>query len=291
MTKISFYYSLQPLFFLHIIFAMRELPSHHVLSRIHSIFVLSVMIVLTAYVIRERIDKLYKYFSRPMILTDLFTLIIQLMTILCNILVRLIRSPRSYKSYTSKSINIHTKLGFVDLPIYHDGRRVVIKVISLTFFFLLLLCSFDFYAITTFNKKASELILIKYIFYVMNSLVFLHFILSMFLTTCAYFSINLKLQSHYNLQHQDYFCNESWKRDVTQYYKSNALVSLIFPWKKVAEKVVTFHKTVTFDLDETIEIYKDLCRQCRSINRYFGIQVCITFGNLFQYHQPRNIIA
>lgn len=275
MTEISFYYSLQPIFFLQKIFAMRSLSSHHVLSRVHSVFMSSVLIVLTGYIIQQKIDKVYIYFSRPMILTDLFTLIIQLMTSLFNILVHLFRSAKSYKSYKTKSINTHTKLGFVDRQIYLVGRRVVIKVILLTLLSLLLLCSFDFYAISSFNSKFSALILIKYLFYVMNSLVFIHFIISMFLTTCAFFSINLKLQSHYNLQHQDYFCNESWKNDVTQYYKSNALVSLIFHWKTVAENVIAFHKKNTFDLDQAMEIYKDLCRQSRCINSFFGIQVSV----------------
>lgn len=266
-SKYDLRYALHTLFWLQSLFAMRRTPVNSWRNNLHCAGMATLLIVLTGIVLMEKLEMFKDYHPGHTVL-EFLLLIIHLLTSLGNISVSVFHSKSEYVKFIAKNIEVATVLGHNVPETYKMLRAVVNSIIASVLLILFILFAFDAYAILfIFNTHQMLLSAFENLFYLMNSLVFIHFVVSMYYARSAFFIINIMLLKIYEN-------NTTIKIKEIQCYSNKNPLKYLFPWSIIAKATVGRCTMMSKkDIDLLMETYMTNCDHCDFVNSFFNIQV------------------
>lgn len=269
--KTNLYYSMKPIFWLQSLFAMQRTPTYGWKHGIHRVLMGSILILWTAVLLRQSF--MNKHHRQPsVIIIDFVSLILHLLTSLGNLLVVKFKSRSEFTRFSIKTMKLGAAIGFDNYETFKIGRKLITKLIIIVLLTLLFLFSVDAYASSMiFTKYQIILHSIYYLFYLMNSLVFIHFVMWMFFIKWTFLTINL-----YFVQMYDKICPEKNALFIEMNYDDdNNLLECIFPWKTIIPMTLQRIELLSDkqDTDSLMEAYMINSEQCHFANGFFNIQV------------------
>lgn len=282
--KSNLYYSMKPLFWLQSLFAMQRNPTYGWKHGIHCALMGSALIVWTGVILRQIFIR--KHHCQPsMIIIDVVSLIIHLLTSLGNLSVSMFQPRSEFTRFSLKTKKIGTAIGLDIFETFKTGRRLTTKLITIVLLTLLFLFSVDAYAASMiFTKYQIILHSIYYLFYLMNSLVFIHFVMWMFYIKWTFLTINLYFVRSYEKKFPE---NNTLFNDMNYDDESN-LLEFIFPWKKIIAMSLQRIELLVDkrDTDYLMETYMVNSEQCQFTNGFFKIQVRKLLNTYYIHIRP-----
>lgn len=267
-SKYNIQNAMKPIFRLQAIFAMRRTAANSWINNLHCAGMATLLIVVTAMGLREKIE-MYKTYHPGFTIIELLNVLIHLLTSLGNISVSAFHSKSEYAIFIARTKDIGTALGHNVPATYKIIRSVVNNITILVLLTLFALFAFDTYAYSLFFTTQEMFFSTFYnTFYLMNSLVFIDFVLTMFYARSVFFIVNVMLINKYKT-------NTSFKIKELQQYDDNNPVKYLFPWSIIAKATVGC--TMKYDIDLLMETYMANCDHCDSVNDLFNVQVKYTY--------------
>lgn len=269
-SKYNIQYALKPLFQLQAIFAIRRTAANSWRNNLHSTAMATLLIVVTIISLREKLE-MFKNVHPGFLIVEFLYVIIHLLTSLGNITVCAFHSKSEYAIFVARTKDIVTNLGHNVPATYKIIRIVVNNIIILLSMILFTLFAFDTYAFSFFFTTKQMLLSTFYnMYYVMNSLVFIHFVLTMYFARSAFLTINVMMLNIYKN-------NTSVKIKELEHYNSKNPLKYLFPWSIIARATVGRCTMTKYDLDMLMETYMANCDHCESVNEFFNVQVIFNY--------------
>lgn len=265
-SKYNLHYSMKPLLWLQSLFAMQRTSVNSWKNNLHCAGMATVLIVLTGIGLMEKLE-MYKDYHPGHTFFEFLLLIIHLLTSLGNISVSVFHSKTDYAAFITRCIHVATVLGHNVPETYKTFRAVVNNIIASVLLLLFILFAFDAYAFSfIFNTHQMLLSTFENLFYLMNSLVFIHFVLSMYYARSAFFIINVILVKKYEN-------TTSVKIKELQCYSNKNPFKRFFPWTIIAKATLRRCTVMKYDIDLLMKTYMANCDDCDFVNKFFNVQV------------------